>query len=247
MLQEREITVAGTTYTVTISDEQEALLAAKAAGRAIVGLLHDNGDDKPVLAEYLAESLEAVDDQYLERVVRRHLVLPWQIAETERLILREFTMEDIKDVPREPKDQEADTIFYTPEKLSAYIRGQYRFYEHGIWAVVRKSDGMLLGKAGLSACEAWGQNENENMAAGAAMQMEMGYHIFETYRRRGYALEACRAILSYAEEEMDCPVYASVDSANRASIGLLTKLNFHLVEQRYTKAGQLQYLYGWNC
>ena len=38
MTIEREVTIAGQTYPVILSDENEALQAAKAAGRAIVGL-----------------------------------------------------------------------------------------------------------------------------------------------------------------------------------------------------------------
>ena len=31
--------------------------------------------------------------------------------------------------------------------------------------------------------------------------LEIGYHIFPEYRRKGYAKEACRAAIEYAEEE----------------------------------------------
>ena len=31
--------------------------------------------------------------------------------------------------------------------------------------------------------------------------LELGYHIFPEYRRKGYAKEACRAAIEYAEEE----------------------------------------------
>ena len=38
MTEERDVLVEGNLYCVVISDEQEALLAAKAAGRAFVGV-----------------------------------------------------------------------------------------------------------------------------------------------------------------------------------------------------------------
>lgn len=31
--------------------------------------------------------------------------------------------------------------------------------------------------------------------------LELGYHIFPEYRKKGYAKEACRAAIEYAEEE----------------------------------------------
>ena len=47
MTIEREVTIAGQTYPVILSDENEALQAAKAAGRAIVGLWRENEEKQP--------------------------------------------------------------------------------------------------------------------------------------------------------------------------------------------------------
>lgn len=232
MTQEREVQVEGKTYEVTVSDDQQALLAAKAAGRAIVGYLHEGGDQRLSAAQYLIESPDVADGGYLERVVRRHLGLPWVIAESERLVIREFTMEDIAEVVPEEGDLEPDMVFYTAPRLEAYIQNQYRFFEYGIWAVIRKKDGVLLGKAGV---------------ADADMGLELGYHIFQPYRRQGYAAEACRAVLDYVKREFGGPVYAATDPGNESSARLLKKLGFQWISQRYNAAGKRQHLYGWNC
>lgn len=258
MTQEREVRVEGNIHTVTISDDQKTLLAAKAAGRVVVGFLHAMGDQELSAAEYLIETLEGADEPYLERVVRRHLGMPWVIAESERLIIREFTWEDIPEVTAKPVDLEPDMVFCTASGLEAYIRNQYRFYEYGIWAVVRKADGVLLGKAGVCNAENAGVCNAENAGVCNAEnalqdvyqnldQLELGYHIFHPYRRQGYAMEACRTILNYVGEELGCPVYAVTNPANAASIGLLLKLGFVFIRQRYNAEGQLQYLYVWNC
>lgn len=232
MIQEREVQVEGKIYEVTVSDDQQALLAAKAAGRVIVGYLHEGGDQGLSAAQYLIESPDVADGGYLERVVRRHLGLPWVIAESERLVIREFTMEDISEVVPEEGDLEPDMVFYTASGLEAYIRNQYRFFEYGIWAVIRKADGALLGKAGV---------------ADADTGLELGYHIFQPYRRQGYAAEACRAVLDYVKHEFCCPVHAATDPANESSARLLKKLGFKWISQRYNAAGKRQHLYGWNC
>lgn len=229
MKQEREVSVDGTIYRVVISDEKETLLAARAAGRVPVGLLHENGDQDLGAARFLVETPEAADERYLERVVRREIGLPWIIGESVRLMLREFTMADMNQVLREPDDQEADRVFYTPDKLEAYIRGQYGFYEYGLWAVVRKSDGKLVGKAGLTDCRT-------GSCEAAVCPMELGYHIFMPYRRKGYAEEACRMILNYAEQEYDAQVYADVESDNTASVGLLEKLGFRRMAEKIPEA-----------
>ena len=101
MTIEREVTIAGQTYPVILSDENEALQAAKAAGRAIVGLWRENEEKQPAdysSCLYLITDPEDADETFLERVVRRHLALPWLIAETDRLIIREFSQDD----PLEP-------------------------------------------------------------------------------------------------------------------------------------------------
>ena len=213
MKTERKVLVDGVLYPVILSDEQETLLAAKAAGRVFVGLAEKGGAARLWGAEYVAEAepererennqkdagrgaagtflgeeqtaedlirRAGVDDVYLERIVRRSLGLPWRICETERLLIREFTKEDGTRVLKEPEEEtESDRVFYTPELLDAYIRHQYRFCEYGIWAVVRKSDGALVGTAGVSA----GQEEDGQKSAGEAegeeeAWLELGYHVF---------------------------------------------------------------------
>ena len=258
MTQEYTIWVENKAYPVVVSDEREALLAAKAAGRVFVGLYVEEAPvARPMTglytenlagetlwdAEYLATP-DAICPEYLERIVRRHIGLPWIIAETDRLIIREFTPDDIAQMPEEPdawyteEERTADRVFYDKDKLEAYIKSQYRFYEYGIWAVVRKADGVILGKAGVTNLEESGHGGSENKARSAdetackimqtdetAEYLELGYHIFRPYRRQGYAEEACRAILDYAKEELACPVCARVAKENTASIRLLEKLN----------------------
>lgn len=225
MVQLREVEVEGKTWQVVISDEKSALLAAKAAGRVFVGVLPEPPEGREFLpARYVVEDPEAADDGYLERVVRRETGLPWIIGESEQLILREFTVEDLPHIPREEGDQEADRVFYTKDKLEAYIRGQYGFYGYGLWAVVRKADGALVGKAGITGCRETDPHGTETDPHGTAM--EMGYHIFEPYRRLGYAKEACRIVMDYVREEYDSPICAVTLDSNTASVGLLKKLGF---------------------
>lgn len=209
MREERTVWVEGRPCVVVLSDEREALLAAQAAGRAVVGV--GCGPDLP--AAYLTETADGASRTYLERVARRHLGLPWVIAGTERLIVREFRREDAGHVPAGERFSPADEIFCSEEKLDAYIRCQYRFYEYGIWAVTEKAGGKLVGKAGVSGME---QDEN------GVLWIELGYHIFMPYRRRGYATEACRGILAYLEEEYGSlgpyRVCAKTDAGNTASV-----------------------------
>lgn len=121
--------------------------------------------------------------------------------------------------PEEPdvwyteEERTADRVFYDKDKLESYIKSQYRFYEYGIWAVVRKADDVIVGKAGVTNLEESEHSEFGNKTIPteeSAEYLELGYHIFRPYRRQGYAEEACRAILNYAKEELACPVCARV-------------------------------------
>jgi RimJ/RimL family protein N-acetyltransferase len=296
MTFEKQIIIEGNEYSVVMSDDKETLLAAKAAGRVIVGLLHEDrmdADLSPAKYVYLmnsvsAEKSSATDagtsgastgatasflseppsDAYLERVVRRTAGLPWIIAESPRLLIREFTMDDLPSVIREDSDQPDDAVFYTPELLQSYIREQYGYYECGMWAVIRKSDNRLIGKAGFVPESEAAAGSISEMVSGSSAETSvqsyaLGYHIFTPFRRQGYAKEACRLILHYLDEEFDGQAIAYVLSDNIASIRLLEQLGFQLCletpdslsapetpaidTQRCTQVQRLRYRHAQRC
>jgi len=173
-------------------------------------------------ALYCIEKLSALDARQLERMYRRFHGLPWTILETERCIVREITPEDVgalyelyadKEVSRYTEDlfeSRAQELAYTKD----YIKQQYRFYEYGMWVVLRKADGRLIGRAGLS-CRA-GYEE-----------AELGYVIALDCQRQGYAKEVCAAILTYAAKELAMTkLNAFTLKENAASVSLLKNLGF---------------------
>lgn len=297
MRVEQTVWVEGKAHTVVLSDEREALLAAQAAGRAVVGIRgrrkaveegrfsarteqgesvsseNDEADWLPV--SFLAEDASGLDPAYLERVVRRHLGLPWKIAETDHLIIREFQTGDARVVPPEESAGQSDQVFCREDMLAEYIRFQYGICGYGIWAVTEKESGRLVGKAGVSRMERTeesgggrgmrsgekrakergknsgrecslpeperglvimelpeceegeGSPESERLPV---LWIELGYHIFEPYRRKGYGTEACRALLTALRreygEEARCRFYAKTDAGNLASVRLLLSCGF---------------------
>lgn len=259
MTEEREVIIDGTVYTVVISDEKEALLAAKAAGRAFIGL-QSREDIDLWPASYVAESLEDLDAVYLEQVVRRHLGLPWHIGETRHLLIREFQEEDAEKVPKEETDTKEDAIFYTQEKLSQYIRCQYGFYEYGLWALVEKETKNLAGKAGIVRTsygeKPWETYERPDQSLHLPADLpaeekredhfyvEIGYHIFRPYRRRGYGSEALKNIVELVKEKSETPVciYVKIDASNKASIGVAESCGFSVIAEKCSGAVRWLYL-----
>lgn len=240
MIKEYMVVIEGQEHKVVVSDETEALLAAKAAGKAFIGLWSEAGSQDLSIARFVAESVDAVSKEYLEQVVRRHLGKPWVIAETKRLVIREFQIGDEMQIRPDPGEGEDGGVFRSRELLREYIQHQYGFYGYGIWAVTHKESGKIAGKAGV--VNLTGQWEH----AEKADALELGYHIFSPYRRQGLALEACQGVLEWYQSHMDCPLYAKIDAFNKASIRVVQKLGFSLKDRIYTESGQWLYLYGWN-
>jgi len=240
MVIKKTVWVENREYPVLLSDEREALLAAKAAGRAFVGVVGSTGVSENArfpdgvgapgrdlyFAPYVVERAEDADHGFLERVVRRFQGLPWIIARSSRLLIREFTLEDIPKVMPEETDGEADRVFYDPALLEAYIRHQYGFYGYGLWALERVGDGALLGKAGICGFREAGCFSGAGTGFGPDGCLELGYHLFTPYRGQGYAREACRLICAYAEEEYGLPLCAFVKKENPGSVRLLEDLGF---------------------
>ena len=157
---------------------------------------------------YAVPDFADATEELADLVLRRHLGLPWQIGETERLILRELAAEDAEHIPEEEYGAE-EKIFRFRELLERYIKNQYGFYEYGIWAVVEKRTGRLAGLAGVSNPNLPPEAEAFLAAAGengpdACPWLELGYHIFRPFRRMGYGREAVREAADYAQEVLRC-------------------------------------------
>jgi len=265
MTKQYQIVIEGKHHTIVVSDETEVLLAAKRSGKACVGLWKRDRQQDLSPAAFLVESTEALDQEFLEQAARRNVGLPWVTAKTRRLVIREFQEGDERQIPEEGTDGPADRVFQKTELLKAYIRHQYGFYGYGMWAVVEKEGSRILGKAGVSNLE-WeqadirrdqfrsghggrtsGSGERTEAVETMGEGLELGYHIFAPYRRRGYAFEACSAILAWHQRHMDCPLYARTDSSNEASLRLIQKLGFRFIDRKYIGSGKWHDLYGWNC
>ena len=95
-----------------------------------------------------------------------------------------------------------------------YIKNIYHFYGYGMWLIVLKESGEVIGRAGLEYKE-------------GLEGLELGFMLGKEYQHEGYAFEACRAILDYARVELEqSGVYAVVHEENRESIALCERLGF---------------------
>ena len=155
--------------------------------------------------------------------------------ETERLQLREFIPEDAGFALRqlnEPSFIEniADRGVRDLEQARAYLlNGPIAGYEnngYGLWAVVEKSSGQIIGMCGLI------KRPNLDHA-------DLGYAFLPEYFGKGFAFEACTASIAAASRNFGMPqLLAIVNPDNTPSRRLLEKLGFRLQEIRVVHAGE---------
>lgn len=141
------------------------------------------------------------------------------VIETERLTLREVDAGDGAFVHALHTDpdflaQIGDRGIRTREDADAAIRERFRLAYaadgYGMWLVERTSDGAKLGMAGL-------------VNRPGLDHVDVGYAFLPEGRGHGYALEAVRGVLAFADCQGIAPVVAIVSPGNAASIRILER------------------------
>ena len=226
---------AGALY---VSDCGALLRSLQAEGCPVLGYSHP-GNRKEAFPgiPYVMEGAGEVEPEYLERVYRRFAGIPWDILETERCLVREMGVEDVPALCALYGDPAAaawtDPPFSQESWGRAYVREYaqkvYAYLEFGIWTVVLKETGEVIGRAGIMP----GQGEIP----------ELGYLIGAPWQRRGLGSEVCRAILDYARGELGfAGVRAVIHRDNIPSLALARRLGFH--PEGETAGDKLSLLWG---
>jgi ribosomal-protein-alanine N-acetyltransferase len=143
-----------------------------------------------------------------------------KILETERIILREWQPEDIPQVIDMYADPEVMRyigrgIPYTPEEVERMVLAApdfYRKYGYGMWPMILKETGQIIGRCGLKYWEELGETE-------------IGYLLKKAYWGQGLASEAAQAVLAYAFDTLKLKRIISIaQSPNLASIKVMQKI-----------------------
>ena len=149
------------------------------------------------------------------------------LIETERLILREMNFEDFDALYSIFSDAETMRHYPAPfdeAKVKSWIdRNQRRYKEDGfgLWAVVLKKTGEVIGDCGITLQPIHGE-----------MLPEIGYHIRRDLWRNGYGSEAAIASMKYAFETLKLSaVYSYMKYTNAASYGVALKNGMRFVEE----------------
>jgi len=114
------------------------------------------------------------------------------VLETQRLVLRQLTLKDADALLPVLGDPEAMVYYPHPfscDEVGKFIEKQLARYAetgHGLWAMILKNTGELIGDCGLAIQEVEGEKH-----------IEVGYHLRQDHWHNGYATEAARACIRY--------------------------------------------------
>lgn len=136
------------------------------------------------------------------------------LAQTERLLLRRFSQEDLRDLHEYLSDEE--TLKYEPYRPMDITETaqelEQRISTEEMIAVILKNEQKLIGNIYL------GKREFETL--------ELGYVFNKNYWKQGYAKESCEALIQKAFSEGVHRIFAQCDPCNEASWRLLENLGF---------------------
>lgn len=217
------VCVDGQSVELYITDNADKARKLRDDGQAVLVYLHE-GNRIQDFSDFIfaVENPEELDSDYLERVYRRLKGLPWNILETARCLVRETTVEDVEAFYHIYKDPAVtkftEGLYPDIEEEKQYVREYiekiYTYYEFGVWTVLEKKSGTVIGRAGFSCREGYSEPE-------------LGFIIGVPWQRKGYAEEVCRAILKFGREILGFEtVQVLVETENEASLNLCRKLGF---------------------
>ena len=113
------------------------------------------------------------------------------VLQTKRLLLRQLTQEDFPALCKILQDKEVMYAYehaFSDEEVQDWLNRQierYEKYGFGLWAVILKDTGELIGQCGLTT-QPWEDRE----------VLEVGYLFQKAYWHQGYATEAAQACKS---------------------------------------------------
>lgn len=176
------------------------------------------------------------------------------IVETERLFLREMTQDDYEDLCKMLQDEEVMYAYehaFADEEAQEWLERQMKRYEDygfGLWAVIRKETGEMIGQCGLTMQEcidtgkstdgqedAKTQESVETHESVSRQVLEVGYLFQKAFWHQGYATEAAVACKEYAFRELDAAEVFSIIRDNNIPSQNVAKRNGMTIKGQFTK------------
>lgn len=162
--------------------------------------------------------------------------------ETERLIIRDLTTQDLDSMfaldsnpevhrylGKKPIKNKAEALQYISD-----VQKQYAERGIGRWAVELKDTGKFIGWCGLRLYTEYTFNNHSNF-------YDIGYRLRREFWGKGYATEASKACLQYAWDVLKLDtIYGITERNNEASHRVLLKIGLSYVEDFYYEPENMQ-------
>ena len=154
------------------------------------------------------------------------------IIETERLILRQVTENDVDGMFELDSDPEVHrylgnkplTSIEQSQAVIKLIQEQYTTLGIGRWAVIEKASGNFIGWSGLKL--------NTQVVNNHQYFHDIGYRFIKRFWGKGYATESALAWLTYGFNTLKLEfIYGMADIDNTSSNNVLTKLGLEFIEE----------------
>lgn len=179
--------------------------------------------------DMVIQGFEELDVEYLQLIYMRHHGLPWIIAKTDRICIRESVEGDLPAFRQ--LYQEEGMLDYLPnpefegeegrENFCHYIHSMYRFYNYGIWTVLERNSGEIIGRVGIEN----GEYQGESV-------LELGYLIGKRWRKQGFAREAVQMAERFAAEVLQADsLYAFIHPQNKPSLAFIKTIGYEKMDQ----------------
>lgn len=161
-----------------------------------------------------------------------------QIITTERLIIREFTIDDNSTLASVLSDKEVMKYSFrgvcNPKEIALYIENcivNYNKYGFGQWAVIEKQTNQLVGACGLNN----GFDSNDDI-------VHINYRFSVNTWGKGFASEAVKAIMAYSRTELNIELlYALIEPENNESIRLALNQGFQYQKETVYRGRPLKH------
>lgn len=134
----------------------------------------------------------------------------------------------------------------------------YEEQELGQLAVLRKADGALLGRCGLSDLvvetrsasnavpRAWFGRALAPAGLAVTQELELGYTFDATYWGHGYATEAAQCVFAYVRDVLKLPrVISAIDGENARSLRVAERCGLRHGRGQIDVLGRLLHIYVW--
>ncbi|HBS48381.1 TPA: GNAT family N-acetyltransferase [Candidatus Dependentiae bacterium] len=154
------------------------------------------------------------------------------ILETDRLILRNFVMKDDKalleifadgGMPHLPQFGPLD-IDYARGFINRMIEN-YKDNGFGLWAVIEKSTGNLIGYCGIHKVKINKADLSAKALAKEEEMPELAYRIYKKLWGKGFATEAAKSVCDYAFNVLNLPeIISCIAHDNNRSLRVAEKV-----------------------